>query len=128
MTDYRRNPVPGGNFFFTVNLLDRRYDLLVRHIDALREAVRRARLRAPFNIHAWSFFPITCIACGPCREAMPTSRSECPPPIWRNALCCSALRLANPVSKATTATSPNRRHPGATVITIGQSWRRSSRV
>jgi putative transposase len=34
MPDYRRNRVPGGTFFFTVNLLDRRSNLLVRHIDA----------------------------------------------------------------------------------------------
>jgi hypothetical protein len=27
--DYRRNRVPGGSFFFTVNLLDCRSDLLV---------------------------------------------------------------------------------------------------
>jgi hypothetical protein len=40
--DYRRNRVPGGTFFFTVNLLDRRSGLLVTHIDALRAAVRKA--------------------------------------------------------------------------------------
>jgi hypothetical protein len=45
MPDYRRNWVPGGTFFFTVNLLDRRWDLLVTQIDALREAVRQARRR-----------------------------------------------------------------------------------
>jgi putative transposase len=43
MTDYRRNRVPGGTYFFTVNLADRRTDLLVRHIDDLRYAVKRAR-------------------------------------------------------------------------------------
>jgi len=40
MLEYRRNRVPGGTFFFTVNLLDRRSGLLVRHVDASREAVR----------------------------------------------------------------------------------------
>jgi hypothetical protein len=39
MPDYRRNRVPGGTFFFTVNLLDRHSDLLVTQIDALRNAV-----------------------------------------------------------------------------------------
>lgn len=34
MPDYRRNRVPGGTFFFTVNLLDRRSDLLVIQTDA----------------------------------------------------------------------------------------------
>jgi REP element-mobilizing transposase RayT len=43
--DYLRNRVPGGTFFFTANLLDRRSDLLVTQIDALREAVRRVRDR-----------------------------------------------------------------------------------
>jgi hypothetical protein len=38
MPDYRRNRVPGGTFFFTVNLLDRRSDLL-----ATRIGVRRRR-------------------------------------------------------------------------------------
>src|SRR5690348_53491 len=49
MPDYRRNRVSGGTFFFTVNLLDRRSDLLVTQIDTLRDAVRRVRVRAPFR-------------------------------------------------------------------------------
>ena len=57
MTDYRRNRVPGGTYFFTVNLADRRSDLLVRRIDVLRDAVRRARARAPFHIDAWIVLP-----------------------------------------------------------------------
>ncbi len=57
MPNYRRNRVPGGTYFFTVNLLDRRADLLVRHIDALRAAVRRARVGAPFHIDAWTVLP-----------------------------------------------------------------------
>ena len=47
MPDNRGNRVPGGTFFFTVNLLDRRSDLLVTHIEALRDAARRVRARAP---------------------------------------------------------------------------------
>jgi putative transposase len=63
MPDYRRNRVPGGTFFFTVNLFDRESDLLVTHIDALRAAVRRVRGRAPFHIDAWVVLPdhIHCI-------------------------------------------------------------------
>jgi hypothetical protein len=45
MPDYRRNRVSSGTFFFTVNLLDRRSNLLVRYTDALRAAVRRVRAR-----------------------------------------------------------------------------------
>jgi REP element-mobilizing transposase RayT len=57
MPDYRRNRVPGGTFFFTANLLDRRSDLLVTQIDALRDAVRQVRARAPFHIDAWVVLP-----------------------------------------------------------------------
>jgi putative transposase len=32
MPDYRRYRVPGGIYFFTVNLLERRADLLVHHM------------------------------------------------------------------------------------------------
>jgi hypothetical protein len=46
--DHRRDRVPGGTFFFTANLLDRRSDLLATQIDALRDAIRQARARAPF--------------------------------------------------------------------------------
>lgn len=57
MTDYRRNRVPGGTYFFTVNLVDRRSDLLIRHIDTLRDAVRELRAKAPFHIDAWVVLP-----------------------------------------------------------------------
>ena len=46
MPDYRRNRVPGGTFFFTVNVLDRRSDLLVTQIPVLRDAVRQVRRHA----------------------------------------------------------------------------------
>ena len=57
MTDYRRNRVPGGTYFFTVNLLDRRSDLLIREIAVLRHAVRKVRANAPFHIDAWVVLP-----------------------------------------------------------------------
>ncbi|HWX30983.1 MAG TPA: hypothetical protein VNZ53_26540 [Steroidobacteraceae bacterium] len=57
MPDYRRNRVPGGTFFFTVNLLARRSNLLVARSDALRDAVRQVRARAPFHIDAWVVLP-----------------------------------------------------------------------
>jgi REP element-mobilizing transposase RayT len=40
-----------------MNLLERRSDLLVRHIDSLREAVRRTRRERPFHIDAWVVLP-----------------------------------------------------------------------
>lgn len=57
MPDYRRYRVPGGTYFFTINLLDRHSDLLVRHIEALRESVRRTRIERPFHIDAWVVLP-----------------------------------------------------------------------
>ena len=57
MPDYRRNLVPGGTYFFTVNLLERRERLLVEHIDSLRNAVRQVREKRPFHIDAWVVLP-----------------------------------------------------------------------
>ena len=57
MPDYRRNRVAGGTYFFTVNLLDRRSNLLVARIDALREVVRYVRAQRPFHIDAWVVLP-----------------------------------------------------------------------
>ena len=57
MPDYRRNRIPGATYFFTVNLRDRRSDLLVMHVDALREAVRQTRGQLSFHIDAWVVLP-----------------------------------------------------------------------
>lgn len=57
MPNYRRNRIPGGTYFFTVNLLERKSDLLVKHIGELREAVRVVREKQPFHIDAWVVLP-----------------------------------------------------------------------
>jgi putative transposase len=57
MPDYRRNRIPGGTYFFTVNLLDRQSRLLTDHIDILRAAIRDTRARTPFHIDAWVVLP-----------------------------------------------------------------------
>ena len=57
MPNYRRAFVPGGCWFFTVNLLDRRSRLLTENIDALREATARTRHRFPFHIDAFVVLP-----------------------------------------------------------------------
>jgi putative transposase len=58
MPNYRRLRTPGATWFFTVNLLSRRdNDLLVRHIDLLRECVSAERARRPFQINAWVVLP-----------------------------------------------------------------------
>ncbi|MEE4114064.1 MAG: transposase [Desulfobacteraceae bacterium] len=58
MTNYRRHRVLGGTYFFTVAIAHRRLDLLVRHIDVLKEALRREMLRAPFEILAFVVLPV----------------------------------------------------------------------
>jgi putative transposase len=57
MPNYRRVWVPGATYFFTVNLNDRRGDLLVRHIQLLRHSVRAVREKHPFEIVAWVVLP-----------------------------------------------------------------------
>lgn len=57
MPDYRRNFLPGGSYFFTVNLLERRRRLLTDNIDLLRGSVRRVRRLYPFRIEAWVVLP-----------------------------------------------------------------------
>jgi len=57
MTNYRRAFVPGGCWFFTVNLLNRRHALLVDHISLLRNAVAKTRQRYPFEINAFVILP-----------------------------------------------------------------------
>jgi putative transposase len=55
MPDYRRHRVAGGCYFFTVNLLERRSNmLLTQEIELLRQAVRRVRKARPFTIDAFS--------------------------------------------------------------------------
>ena len=57
MPDYRRNRAPGGTYFFTVNLLDRRSDRLVTQIGTLRASIARVRQLMPFHIDAWVVLP-----------------------------------------------------------------------
>jgi len=57
MPNYRRVFVPGGSYFFTVNLLDRTSRLLVEQIDSLRDAVRDTKQRFPFEIDAMVILP-----------------------------------------------------------------------
>jgi REP element-mobilizing transposase RayT len=53
MSRYIRPKVPGASVFFTVNLVDRRSDTLVRHVGMLREAVAVTKAKRPFGIDAW---------------------------------------------------------------------------
>src|SRR3546814_12532868 len=53
MPHYRRAWVPGGTYFFTVNLLERRRCLLTARNGALGGAFRTARAARPFSLPAW---------------------------------------------------------------------------
>ena len=57
MPQYIRAFVPGGTFFFTVTLLERRRKLLTENIDNLREVFKAARRRRPFTIEAIVILP-----------------------------------------------------------------------
>jgi len=58
MPNFRRAWIPGGTYFFTINLLQRNHNnLLVRHIDLLRNAIQKVRRSHPFIIHAWVVLP-----------------------------------------------------------------------
>lgn len=57
MVQYRRNLTKGGTYFFTVTLIDRHSEVLTRHIELLREAVRATKQRQPFEIIAWVALP-----------------------------------------------------------------------
>ena len=57
MVRYRRNFIPGGSFFFTVNLAERRLGLLTGNIDALRSAFRGTRAAHPFTVEAIVVLP-----------------------------------------------------------------------
>jgi len=57
MTAYRRNFVPGGCFFFTVNLAERKLSLLTDHVELLRRAFRETHRRHPFTIDAIVVLP-----------------------------------------------------------------------
>lgn len=54
---YRRAFTPGGSYFFTLALQDRKQDLLVRYIDALRQAFAEVKTRHPFEITAVCVLP-----------------------------------------------------------------------
>jgi len=57
MPRYVRAFKPGGTFFFTVALLERRRRLLTEHIEILREVMRDVQLRQPYRIDAIVVLP-----------------------------------------------------------------------
>ena len=58
MRTYRRTWSPGSTYFFTVNAANSRdNDLLVRHVDVLRDAFRAVRASHPFELSAIVVLP-----------------------------------------------------------------------
>ena len=57
MVNYRRNRIPGGTYFFTVTLADRRSTFLIDKIDLLRTAIQRVKSQRPFQIGAMVVLP-----------------------------------------------------------------------
>ena len=57
MVRYRRNFLPGGTFFITATLADRKSRVLVDHIGALLTAIRLTRRRYPLGIDAIVVLP-----------------------------------------------------------------------
>jgi putative transposase len=54
---YRRYDINGATYFFTVNLADRKSQLLTENIDALRTAFRKVQKTYPFEIVAMVVLP-----------------------------------------------------------------------
>jgi putative transposase len=57
MSRYRRLKIEGGIFFFTVVLADRSSELLVEHIECLRQVYRTVQARLPFETNAVCVLP-----------------------------------------------------------------------
>jgi len=57
MSNYTRYRIPGGTYFFTTYLHDRRSCLLVENIEKLRHVTRQTMLRYPFEINAIAVLP-----------------------------------------------------------------------
>jgi putative transposase len=76
MPNYIRAFVPGGSFFFTVAILERRRELLTEHVGALRAAFARTLKRQPFTIDAIVVLPdhLHCISTLPPGDADFSSR------------------------------------------------------
>lgn len=57
MTNYRRNFIAGGSYFFTVTLSDRSSRLLVEKVDLLKEAIHSVKTEKPFDTVAMVVMP-----------------------------------------------------------------------
>jgi len=60
MRYYRRVFLPGATYFFTLNLQNRKSDLLIKRIEDLRFAFKRVQQNHPFYINAIVILPDHC--------------------------------------------------------------------
>lgn len=76
MPNYRRSYQPGGCWFFTVNLQNRRSDLLVQQFELLRQCVHYTQAVKPFKMLAWVVLPehLHTIWCLPANDSDYASR------------------------------------------------------
>jgi putative transposase len=117
MPNYQRVWIPGATYFFTVNLHDRRTDLLVRHIELLRHAVRVTRDKHPFDIVAWVVLPDHMHAIW----SMPSNESDYALR-WRAIKSIFSRELPNDE-----ATTPNRLQRGERGIWQRRFWEHTIR-
>ena len=54
---YIRTIIPGATYFFTLNLQDRSSNLLITHIDVLRNSFKRVQANHPFYVDAIVILP-----------------------------------------------------------------------
>ena len=57
MPKYRRVLIPGGTYFFTVVLANRKSSLLVDNFDLFASAVKRTKNSRPFRTLGWVVLP-----------------------------------------------------------------------
>lgn len=105
MSHYRRSLVPGGTFFFTVTLADRRSHALVEHIERLREVYRRVQADHPFRTVAICVLPDHLHAIW----TLPPDDADYP---LRGNLIKAGFSRALPASPARSASKAARREKG----------------
>ncbi len=102
MSNYRRVRVPGGTYFFTVNLLERRRRLLVDNIDLLRVAFAQTRATRRFEVIAAVVLPdhLHCIWRLPCAETDNATRWKSIKATFSRSLPPGERRSARRLAKA----------------------------
>lgn len=101
MPNYRRVWVPGGTYFFTVNLQERQRSLLVEHVGALRAAFAAVQAVRPCSVIAAVVLPdhLHCIWRLPADDADNAMRWRQIKTAFSQALPCEEGRSATRVAR-----------------------------